>query len=70
MNNEQHTSDQGSSRHTIQIDRRACYDQRGLSSRMRTAREAHRRGGARAGIRAYCQGNRWLEENARSVGNL
>jgi len=24
----------------------------------------------RAATRAYCAGNRWLEENARAVGNI
>jgi len=42
----------------------------GTQSRVARAKEAHRAGGARAGIRAYCQGNKWLEENARAVGNM
>ena len=25
---------------------------------------------SRAATRAYCEGNKWLEENARAVGNL
>jgi len=42
---------------------------RGLATRMEDARIAHRLGGPRAGIRAYCAGNKWLEENAKAVGN-
>jgi len=42
---------------------------RGLQKRTEDARAAHRIGGPRAGIRAYCRGNRWLEENAKAVGN-
>ena len=42
---------------------------RGLAQRTEDARTAHRLGGPRAGVRAYCVGNRWLEENARAVGN-
>lgn len=42
----------------------------GIASRVRDSMLAHRLGGARAGIAAYCQGNRWLTENARAVGNL
>ena len=42
----------------------------GISSRVARAKEAHRIGGARAGIRAYCSGNKWLIENAKAVGNL
>ena len=44
---------------------------RGERERVRDARRAHRRtGDPREGILAYCQGNRWLMENARAVGNL
>ena len=43
---------------------------RGLQERLKDSREAHKAGGARAGIRAYCRGNKWLEENAKAVGNL
>lgn len=44
--------------------------QDGICSRVARSKEAHRIGGARAGIAAYCQGNKWLTENARAVGNL
>ena len=43
---------------------------RGLATRTADARKAHRVGGPRAGIRAYCAGNKWLTENAKAVGNL
>lgn len=43
---------------------------RGTATRLKDARRAHRLGGPRAGIRAYCAGNKWLIENAKSVGNL
>jgi len=43
---------------------------RGTATRLKDARRAHRFGGPRAGIRAYCAGNKWLIENAKSVGNL
>jgi len=42
---------------------------RGTSSRNADAKRAHAMSGARAGIRAYCAGNKWLTENAKSVGN-
>jgi len=42
---------------------------RGTAERMRDARAAHRGNNPRAGIRAYCRGNKWLEENAKAVGN-
>lgn len=42
----------------------------GVAQRMQAHNEARRlTGDPRAGIRAYCAGNRWLEENARAVGN-
>ena len=41
-----------------------------IASRVARAKAAHRIGGARAGIRAYCAGNKWLTENAKAVGNL
>lgn len=44
-------------------------DNPGLATRVERAREAHRGNDPRAGIRAYCAGNRWLEENAKAVGN-
>jgi len=43
---------------------------RGTATRLRDSRIAHRFRGPRAGIRAYCAGNKWLTENAKSVGNL
>jgi len=43
---------------------------RGTATRNRDAKIAHRVDGARAGIRAYCAGNKHAEENARAVGNL
>ena len=43
---------------------------RGTAQRMKDSREVHRRtGDPRRAIAAYCSGNRWLEENARAVGN-
>lgn len=45
-------------------------EMRGCATCLRDARIAHRLGRPRAGIRTYCAGNRWLIENARSVGNL
>ena len=42
---------------------------RGTATRMRDARAAHRGNDPRAGIRAYCAGNKWLTENAKAVGN-
>jgi len=45
-------------------------EMRGTATRLEDARKAHRLGGSRAGIRAYCAGNKWLTENARSVGNI
>lgn len=35
----------------------------------RYARVYRATGDPRAGIRAYCAGNKWLEANARAVGN-
>ena len=48
----------------------ARLEKRGTATRLKDARRAHRLGGPRAGIRAYCAGNKWLIENAKSVGNL
>jgi hypothetical protein len=42
---------------------------RGISQRVADARKAHRGNDPRAGIRAYCAGNKWLIENAKAVGN-
>lgn len=42
----------------------------GLAARDARAKAAHAEGGPRAGVRAFVAGNRWLEENARGVGNL
>lgn len=42
---------------------------RGTATRVADAKAAHRGNDPRAGIRAYCRGNRWLEENAKAVGN-
>ena len=43
---------------------------RGIAARMADHNAVRRAGGSpRAAIRAYCAGNRWLEENARAVGN-
>ena len=44
-------------------------ERRGLSARTADARRAHKQGGARAGIHAYCAGNKWLIENAKGAGN-
>lgn len=42
----------------------------GGASRMEAHNAVRRAGGTpRQAIRAYCSGNRWLEENARAVGN-
>lgn len=48
----------------------ARLERRGTATRLRDARRAHRLGGPHAAIRAYCAGNVWLTENAKSVGNL
>jgi hypothetical protein len=42
---------------------------RGTAQRVADAKAAHRGNDPRAGIRAYCAGNKWLEENAKAVGN-
>jgi len=57
---------------TLNFEQRAMEHlaRRGTATRMEDARRAHRHGGARAGIRAYCAGNKWATENARAVGNL
>ena len=45
-------------------------EDRGLAQRMEDHNAVRRAGGSpRAAIRAYCRGNRWLEENAKAVGN-
>jgi len=44
--------------------------QRGTASRTRDYKEVYRQtGNHRAAVRAYCAGNKWLEENAKAVGN-
>jgi len=45
-------------------------ERRGTQTRLNDARIAHRLHGSKAGIAAYCAGNRWATENARAVGNL
>jgi hypothetical protein len=47
----------------------AALSRRGTAMRVADARAAHRGNDPRAGIRAYCAGNRWLTENAKAVGN-
>jgi hypothetical protein len=45
-------------------------ENRGETGRMHDHNEVYRRTGDRkAAIRAYCAGNKWLEENAKAVGN-
>lgn len=42
----------------------------GMASRMEAHNAVRRAGGTpREAIRAYCQGNKWLTENAKAVGN-
>jgi hypothetical protein len=42
----------------------------GGAARMEAYRQAYRAtGDHRQGVRAYCQGNKWLTENAKAVGN-
>jgi hypothetical protein len=42
----------------------------GMASRMAAHNAVRRAGGSpREAIRAYCQGNKWLTENAKAVGN-
>jgi hypothetical protein len=42
----------------------------GTASRMEAHNAVRRSGGSpREAIRAYCQGNKWLTENAKAVGN-
>lgn len=53
-----------------QVKRESTPRDRGTATRLKDARRAHRFGGPRAGIKAYCAGNIWLTENAKSVGNL
>jgi hypothetical protein len=47
----------------------AVHDQAGTATYLARARAAHRGNDPRAGIRAYCAGNVWLEANAKAVGN-
>lgn len=43
---------------------------RGVAQRLADAKETYKAtGDPRASIRRYCAGNRWLEENARAVGD-
>ena len=42
---------------------------RGLAERAADAKRAHAAAGPRAGVRAWCAGNKWAEENAKAVGN-
>jgi len=42
----------------------------GIAARLRAAKRVHRANNPRDGVRVYCAGNRWLEENAKAVGNL
>ena len=43
---------------------------RGISTRVADSQEVYRRThDHRATIREYCRGNKWLEENAKAVGN-
>jgi len=43
---------------------------RGTATRNADYKEVYRRtGDHRAAVRAYCAGNKWLEENAKAVGN-
>jgi hypothetical protein len=44
-------------------------ENRGTATRVADAKAAHRGNDPRAGIRAYCAGNKWLTENAKAVGN-
>lgn len=50
--------------------RRTLVYRRGLAQRSADSKEVFRTTkDPRAAIRAYCRGNRWLEENAKAVGN-
>lgn len=43
---------------------------RGIAQRLTDSKTVYEvTGDRRAAIRTYCRGNRWLEENAKSVGN-
>ena len=43
---------------------------RALSERLKDYKKVYKAtGDPRAAIRAYCTGNKWLEENAKAVGN-
>ena len=45
-------------------------EDRGISERTRDYKEVYRQTkDHRAAVRAYCRGNKWLEENAKAVGN-
>jgi predicted ATP-dependent serine protease len=45
-------------------------ENRGTAARLSDYRETYRiTGNHRAAIRSYCRGNKWLEENAKAVGN-
>ena len=47
-----------------------CLADRGTAQRNADAKKVyHRTKDPRAAIRIYCAGNRWLEENAKAVGN-
>jgi hypothetical protein len=49
---------------------REAIERRGVAARTRDHNAVLRAtGDRRAAIRAYCAGNRWLEENAKAVGN-
>ena len=41
----------------------------GILTRIERGKAAHTPSDPRAGIRAYCRGNKWLTENAKAVGN-
>lgn len=45
-------------------------DKSGLSERDEAYKAVRRSGGTpREAVRAYCRGNKWMTENAKSVGN-
>jgi hypothetical protein len=44
--------------------------ERGIARRLHDSQKVYiKTGDNRAAIREYCRRNRWLEENARAVGN-
>lgn len=44
--------------------------ERGIAKRLEDSKKVYAEtGDYRAAIREYCRGNRWLEENAKAVGN-